>query len=236
MLPPTLAERARLFRTPIAEIDPGLSSRFGDPPPTRLLRALRQDLWREDLAFYLVDPSASGVDALFLHLPGLQSVSKDHFGGFTAVQFQGSSNEPSVVASRLVSAYYEHLDDFLANLWSAMPEPRLLAVVSAYGMRDPDGLREVQRVLLRRPATRGQIGGDGVMMLLGEGIRAGGRVRAELVDPVPTLLYGLGFPVARDLDGAVLTDVFDTRFLARQPLTFVPSYEAFAPALDESSR
>jgi hypothetical protein len=34
--------------------------------------------------------------------------------------------------------------------------------------------------------------------------------------------------VARDLDGQVLTAAFDERFLARQPLTFLSSYEGLA--------
>jgi hypothetical protein len=42
------------------------------------------------------------------------------------------------------------------------------------------------------------------------------------------VLYGLGFPIARDLDGGVLTTAFESPFLARQPLTFVPSYETLA--------
>lgn len=224
--PSALAERARLFRTPMAEIDPGVASRFGAHPPMSVLRSLRQDLWREDLAFYLLGDRETSLDALFLTLPGLRQISEDHYGGYSAVQFQGSTEEESVASSRLVSAYYAHLDDFLAELWEAMREPGILAVVSTHGMASPGGLREARRVLLRRPAKSGAAGGDGVMMLLGQGIRAGGRVRAELVDPVPTLLYGLGFPVARDLDGAVLTDVFDTSFLAQRPLTFVPSYES----------
>ena len=40
-----------------------------------------------------------------------------------------------------------------------------------------------------------------------------------------TLLYSVGLPIARDLDGRVLTAAFESAFLARQPLTFVPSYE-----------
>ena len=67
------------------------------------------------------------------------------------------------------------------------------------------------------------------LMFLGEGIQPAAMFRpAELVDLAPTLLYGLGFPIARDLDGAILTPTFETGFLARQPLTFLPSYEALA--------
>ena len=34
--------------------------------------------------------------------------------------------------------------------------------------------------------------------------------------------------VGTDLDGAILTTAFETGFLARHPLTFLPSYEALA--------
>ena len=36
-------------------------------------------------------------------------------------------------------------------------------------------------------------------------------------------------PVARDLDGQVLTAAFDRAYLANQPLTFFPSYESLKP-------
>jgi arylsulfatase A-like enzyme len=124
-----------------------------------------------------------------------------------------------------------HLDEYLARLWERSREPRLLAVVSPHGAEPPHGWREAWRVLRLRPAVKGYFdrGPNGVLLLLGEGIRAGAMVRpAELVDLVPTLLYGLGFPIARDFDGAVLTAAFDTSFLARRPLTFMPSYETFA--------
>jgi hypothetical protein len=63
-------------------------------------------------------------------------------------------------------------------------------------------------------------------MLYGEGVRSGELLTgAQLVDVAPTLLYGLGVPVARDLDGRVLTTAYDRGFLARHPLTFLPSYE-----------
>ena len=52
--------------------------------------------------------------------------------------------------------------------------------------------------------------------------------RAALVDVMPTLLYAMGLPIARDLDGKVLTGAFENAFLARRPLTFVPSYDTLA--------
>jgi hypothetical protein len=71
---------------------------------------------------------------------------------------------------------------------------------------------------------------DGVLALYGEGIRPGALLTgARLVDLAPTILYALGVPVARDLDGQVLTAAFDRAFLANHPLTFFPSYESLTP-------
>ncbi len=53
------------------------------------------------------------------------------------------------------------------------------------------------------------------------------------MDVAPTLMYALHLPVARDLDGQVLTPAFAKSFLARHPLTFLPTYEtlpAVSPA------
>ncbi len=228
--PPDLAERARLFRTEHDEIDPTATSSFGSNPPEGVLATLGQDLWRRDLSLFLMSQEPQ-IEALFVVFPGLAEISQKYFGGYSAVQFEGLQDADSERATQLLSAYYMQLDDFLARLWDRGNEPRLLVVVSAHGADGPQGLRKAKRFLLREPAIEGYLdqGSDGVLMLLGEGIQTGAMFRpADLVDLVPTLLYGLGFPIARDLDGAVLTSAFETTFLARQPLTFLPSYEALA--------
>ena len=225
-----LAERARLFRTEIEEIDPAIVSRFGPQAPEPVLWALSQDIWRKDLSLFLRDQDPQ-IEAFFVVLPGLAEVSSRYFGGFSAVQFRGFRDSESEHAAQILSAYYMYLDDLLAQLWERVVDPRLLVVVSAHGADGPRGWREALRLLFRQPAVEGylDLGADGVLMLLGEGIQPGMMARpADLVDLVPTLLYGLGLPIARDLDGAVLTQAFKTGFLARQPLTFLPTYETLA--------
>ena len=41
----------------------------------------------------------------------------------------------------------------------------------------------------------------------------------------PTVLYFLGVPVARDIDGVARTDLFTQSFTDSQPITFVGSYD-----------
>ena len=223
--PEDLRERARIFRPRPAELDPALRARLGPDPPERLAEILAADVWRQSLALSLFDQH-SGTGALFVVLPGLREVSRETFGGFQAVQFEGEQSAVARVAAERLATYYALLDGFLGELWLRVDGPRLLAVVSAYGT-------ESRRDLLRRERTT--IGGsfaggpDGVLLLYGQGIQPGALLTgARLVDVAPTLLYALGLPVAQDLDGQVLRAAFDKRFLAAHPLTILPSYEGLA--------
>jgi len=65
----------------------------------------------------------------------------------------------------------------------------------------------------------------GVLVASGRGIREGRYVEAaHVVDLAPTILYLLDYPVARNLEGRVMTELLTTAFLTEQPLKSVDSY------------
>ncbi len=224
--PEDLAASARIFRPRPTEIDTALRARVGDGPAQRVLESLAEDLWRESLAVSLLDQHPDSR-ALFLVLPGLREISRHTFGGFQAVQFEGSQAPAAREAGERLEAYYVWLDGLLAELWQREEGPKILAVVSAYGAEARRG-----RLSGEAAELEGRFGQapDGALLLFGEGIQPGALVTgARLVDVAPTLLYALGFPAARDLDGKILTEAFDKSFLARHPLTIFPSFEGLAP-------
>jgi hypothetical protein len=45
------------------------------------------------------------------------------------------------------------------------------------------------------------------------------------VDLTPTVLYYMGVPVARDMDGAVRADIFLPSYVSEHPVKYVPSHE-----------
>ncbi len=228
--PSELAERGILFKVDPQDIESPLLGELDNRAPYRFLRALSGDLWRETLSKFLLDQRTE-VQATFLMLPGLADVSRRNFGGFAAVHFGGVQRKPYLQASQLVTAYYRHLDRFLGDLWERETGPRILAVVSAYGFEAPEGWRKLWAQASGRAIRgRSQLAPDGLFLMAGEGVRSGQFLEdVELVDIMPTLLYALGFPIARDLDGKVLTGAFSGDFLDRHPLTVVPSYETLAP-------
>lgn len=229
--PAELGERARLFRPQRGEVEALELARLDDASQ-RLEDAAAEDLWRQSLAAFLLDQEP-GQQALFVLLPGLRTISADAFGAHTAIHFEGVQQPAIERAAQQLAAYYALLDRWLAALWQSVAPPRLLIVVSAHGVESATGWRDLRRHLTRQSDLSGYVhrGPPGVLMLLGDGVRAGTMLdAAELVDLAPTLLYGLGYPIADDFAGGVITGAFDTTFLARHPLTFVPSYETLARA------
>ena len=218
-----------LFQVGADEIDPGLAQQFGEEVPHPILRAIGEDLWRQSLCSILMEEHPE-MGAIFVLLPGLAEIERSYYGSFSGVQFEGRQDEVSRQAAQWVTAYYQMLDDFLADAWSRWSGPRVMAVLSAHGVRAPAGLRKLWGQMGRKP-LKGNFKGspDGVLFLLGEGIRKDNYLETvEALDVTPTLLYGLRLPIAQDLEGGVLTAAFDGSFLARNPLTFVPSYETLA--------
>ena len=221
-----LEARATALQVEPGEIDPVLLHVFGDPPPAAVATGLSQDLWRERLAADLLARQPA-TTALFLRLPGLRQAARRWFGGYVAHDLEGIPSGRAATAARRVEVYYRHLDDALAALWSRGRDPRLFAVISPYGAAAPSGWRRVSSLGLQ--PVEGVLSGraDGVLLLRGEGVRAGSFVgEAGIADVAPTLLYALGLPVGRDMDGRALTGAFEPAFLAGHPLSFVPSYEA----------
>lgn len=223
--PPLWAQQARLLRRlPDSLAETGAA----DWLRVALDRSQAGDAWRLRVATAIWQ-QPSPPAAMFLHLPGLRELSAELYGGFQAVQFEGLDRTPYREAFVALSAYYRWLDRELGNLVLLAPEPVLLAVVSAHGAEPASGLERVRAAVSDRRSVSGYVtrAPDGLLLLSGTGIRPGGRLDAmSLVDVAPTLLYGLGFPVARDFDGRVGRQAFDEEFLAHHPSTFIPSFDA----------
>ncbi len=67
---------------------------------------------------------------------------------------------------------------------------------------------------------------DGVVVFTGPPFVQGGDLtNASVLDIVPTILAALGLPVADDMDGRVLTEALNERFLSSTPVEAVPTYE-----------
>lgn len=128
----------------------------------------------------------------------------------------------------VLEQHYRLVDEAIGRAIAGLEADDLLLVVSAYGM---EPLSPAKR-LLERVAGDPDLSGthdaapDGFVIAYGDRVARGRRaVRASAVDIAPTLLYYLGLPAGRDMDGVTRTELFEPRFTAERPITFIPSYD-----------
>jgi predicted AlkP superfamily phosphohydrolase/phosphomutase len=143
------------------------------------------------------------------------------------VPFGDVSEDEQQRFGRVLDEYYGFVDSIIGASLSSMSPDDLLLVVSAFGMQP---LSPGKR-LLERLVGNAEISGshepapDGFLMAYGAEVAPGGRPqRASVLDLAPTVLYYLGLPVGRDMDGYARPDIFRGRFTATRPITFIPTY------------
>jgi predicted AlkP superfamily phosphohydrolase/phosphomutase len=128
----------------------------------------------------------------------------------------------------ILEGHYALIDHAIGRLTADLGPDDLLLVVSGYGM-EPLGLgkRLLERVI-GDPRMNGthEAAPDGFLVAYGGPVaRARHVTRASVADVVPTVLYALGLPVGRDMDGYALTALFRTSFTDDTPITFIPTYD-----------
>jgi hypothetical protein len=125
------------------------------------------------------------------------------------------------------------LDEQLRALWAAMGEGTLVVVVSPYGLGPPTSWQRLGQLIgrPRRAAVSPTNSPDGFVLFSGPGVQPGRLRVGRLVDVVPTVLYLLDLPVARDMAGRVVLEAVSEAHASEMPLRMISSYPPLpAPA------
>jgi hypothetical protein len=95
-------------------------------------------------------------------------------------------------------------------------------------LRLPDGRQfPIEQFLNLSQTISGRHSMYGILALRGPHVRQDHKITgASLLDVAPTILALLGRPVAKDMDGKVLTDAIEPDFLCGQPVKFIESYDS----------
>ena len=144
------------------------------------------------------------------------------------VEFGDVTDEERRRLGAVLERQYAVVDEAVGRAMAALGPDDLLLVVSGYGM-EPLGVwkRYVER-LIGDPDVSGshEMAPDGFLMAYGASVAPGRQqARASVVDVVPTILYFLGLPIGRDMDGYARTDLFQRRLPDERPITYIPTYE-----------
>ncbi len=122
--------------------------------------------------------------------------------------------------------YYAFIDSELSAVLDTLSDGDLLLIVSGFGMQPVNPVKETIGRLLGDDDFSGthERAPDGFLIAYGTTTEPGRRPRGSIVDVTPTVLYFLGLPVARDMDGFARADLFTRGFTDERPIVFIPSY------------
>jgi predicted AlkP superfamily phosphohydrolase/phosphomutase len=127
----------------------------------------------------------------------------------------------------ILDRYYTFVDHEVGHAIRRLAPGDLLLVVSAFGM-EPAALS--RRLLARLLGVSGLSGThdeapDGFLLAYGSNVASGQFRRGAILDLAPTVLYYLGVPVGRDMDGFARTDLFIRSFALERPVKYIASHE-----------
>lgn len=128
--------------------------------------------------------------------------------------------------SQAIDRYYTYIDAEIGTSLDAMSPGDLLVVISGFGMHPLNPVKQAIGRILGNPEFTGthERAPDGFLIAYGSAVEPGRRPRGSIVDVTPTVLYFLGLPAARDMDGFARADLFTRAFTADRPIVFIPSY------------
>ncbi|MEO6323424.1 MAG: alkaline phosphatase family protein [Thermoanaerobaculia bacterium] len=233
---PSPADRARLFHVDVRQLDrllvkallpEGLSE--AERARAHPLEGAAHDLWVVGATLGSLPTGLNNVSALVLS--GLANPARVFGPAAQPSRYWGSPPRNGDVRTRALRAYYRFLDETLGDLVEREGKDRTICLFSPVGYGPPPPLQAITEFLKgREPEASAEASADGFLVLCGSGIRSGVRLTSAVAaDIAPTLLVLAGEPIARDIDGRVLSEAFDERFSSSASIPIVTTFEAEGP-------
>ena len=227
------------------DLDPALLAGFaegaqgGAPLDDPRLRSLAESALAPDLSYQRAAEVLSATyrpALLVLSFNGYDAVGHSFYREAHPEQFGDVRPEDARRYGRVLERYASLLSGYVTDWQKTLGPSDILVVVSAHGLESTPLWRRLLGVLsgTRVASSSHEAAPEGLLLVVGEGIRPAVLMAGcSALDVAPTLLYLLGLPVARDMEGRVLTEILEPSFAREHPVTYIPSYEglAVAPAL-----
>jgi hypothetical protein len=218
--------------------DPRTDRAFGtafkvDPAgKNRLLDAARSafaaDHAREESA--LAEKARVQPRLFHLRLDGLNTVEA-FFYKYSFPELFGSIAQDDINRyGQVIAHYYEYYDQLIGKYLAGLKDNEILVVYSPFGLEPlPLWKRFAEWIMGNSEiSATHEDTPDGAVFFYGNGIEKRNSLEdMSVVDIAPTLLYYLGLPVGRDMDGIVRSQVFVREFTAENPIFAISSYEEF---------
>jgi predicted AlkP superfamily phosphohydrolase/phosphomutase len=157
---------------------------------------------------------------------GLDSVGHFYLRYAQPRDFGEVSDEDRQRYGGVLDRYYAQVDAAIAAALERLAPGDLLLVVSGFGMQPVSPIKQIAARVLRDPDVSGthENAPDGFVLAYGTTVAPGRKQRGSIVDVTPTILYFLGVPIGRDMDGYARADLFTSPFMSARPITYIPSH------------
>ncbi len=192
------------------------------------VRADPQPVLADSLHLRILATMEAGRTSRFVavRLPGLDAVAHYYLRYASPEDFGDVSDEERRRFGGVLDDYYGVLDALVGRLYASLEPEDLVILVSSHGMEPLTPVKRVLERLVGDPLLSGthERAPDGFVMAFGAAVRPGRPERGSVADIAPTVLYFLGLPIGRDMDGRARTDFFSAAFTSTRPLTFIPGY------------
>ena len=230
MWPPDLLDEAMTALQVPADPDPvSLVSEMGAPQPINDYDVRREQapIVADRVHLQLLNALDTPAPRLLaVRFPGIDAVGHRFLRYADPAAFGDVSEAERKQFGGVLNQYYGFLDTLVGRELERLGPNDVLLVVSAFGMEPLSPGKRVLEIIAGNPQISGthERAPDGFVLAFGAQVAPGRPPRASVVDLAPTILYFLGLPVGRDMDGFARIDLFTPAFTSDKPVTYIPSY------------
>ena len=185
-----------------------------------LFKSFYQDRFRSQLGLRLMQQHDYAFLAIYFY--GLDTA------GHAFTRFQHPELFPDVQPDeieyfgQIITKYYEWIDGEIGKYLARIDSNTTVLLCSDHGMGPWMGERLAQKDVRLSGSHRK----DGMVILSGKSIQSGKKVSPNnVLDVLPTALYLLGLPVAKDMEGSVIIQAIRPEILTARPVESIDTYE-----------
>ncbi|MFQ5706078.1 MAG: alkaline phosphatase family protein [bacterium] len=176
-----------------------------------------RDLNKMNLGMYLYQKYRPQVFAVYLK--GVDPVQHAFWRWLRPQDYTDVQPDNLARFKDTIPNYYVYTDEILGKFLDLVDENTLVLVLSDHGFESADG----EEFWVSGNHTSAP---EGIIILSGQQIKKNAKIEnASVLDITPTILYALGLPVGKDMDGKVLQQAFRATFVQDHPVKFIPTYE-----------
>lgn len=151
-----------------------------------------------------------------------------------------SSLENAETKERIIQKIYRKKDIYWGRYFDLAPDLVILATDNTYQGKFPcDPVPEIIQPLVPEEDWGGLCAShrmNGIFIAYGKNINKEYKLPdKDIVDVAPTILYALGLPIPKDIDGKVITDIFEKSFFSKNKIILEDSTERKRDDLEQAN-